>query len=304
MVSAANSQQYFRRTQYMFNPYLVNPAAAGTRVYSPVMLTYRNQWTGFKGAPQTYTLSGNTALPNHLGAGGIFFHDDTGGAISRTGVELTGTYKADLTNTDQVSFGLSAVLGQFKFNNDSLIYYDPGDLALQGGMESTFNLDFNFGFLVLGENYFFGFSVPYVIQSNLKVETNAGAIENQNVRHYMLMGSYAYGLNEDWALQPSLLTRFTASTPVQFDLNVRTIYQEFLWGGISYRHRDAVALLVGIDWNDFILGYGYDITVTDARSFSPHTHEVSIGYNIQASGVSRGGMGNGRVIKRSRISRQ
>jgi type IX secretion system PorP/SprF family membrane protein len=288
----------------MFNPYLVNPAAAGTRVYSPVMLTYRNQWTGFKGAPQTYTLSGHTALPNHLGAGAIFFRDDTGGAISRTGVELTGTYKADLTNTDQVCFGLSAVLGQFQFNNDSLVYYDPGDLALQGGMESTFNLDFNFGFLVIGENYFFGFSVPYVIQNNLKVETNAGAIENQNVRHYMLMGSYAHVLNDDWSLQPSLLTRFTASTPVQLDLNVRTIYKELLWGGISYRHRDAVALLVGIDWNDFVLGYAYDITVTDARSFSPHTHEVSIGYNIQTSGVKRSGFGNGRVLKRSRIRRR
>jgi type IX secretion system PorP/SprF family membrane protein len=305
VAGAVSAQQIGRRSQFVFNPYLINPAVAGTKQYSPLIASYRNQWTGFDGAPTTTTFSGHTALPNNIGVGGIFFNDNTGGAIKRTGVELTGAYKVDLTNEDQISFGLSGVLGQFKFNNDSLVYYDPNDLALQGNMESNFNFDASFGFLVYGEQYFFGLAVPQLMQSKIKVQTNAGEYENRNIRHYLLMGSYNYYVSEVLAIQPSLMAKFTGVTPVQFDVNFRAVYLESIWGGISYRHRDAVVLMTGVEWNSFVLGYAYDITTTDAKSFSPHTHEVSLGYHIQRVGrgfVNKSFRGK-RIIPRKKIER-
>jgi len=305
IVCAVSAQQIGRRSQFMFNPYLVNPAVAGSKNYSPILASYRNQWTGFNGAPTTATLSAHTALPNNIGVGGIFFNDNTGGAIKRTGVELTGAYKVDLTNEDQISFGLSGVLGQFKFNNDSLVYYDPNDIALQGNIESQFNFDASFGMLVFGEQYYFGFAVPQLMQSKLNVQTNAGAYENKNIRHYILMGSYVYFASDEWSIQPSAMAKLTGVTPVQFDVNFRAIYMESIWGGISYRHKDAVVLITGIEYNSFVFGYGYDITTSDAKSFSPHTHEVSLGYHIQRGGkgfVNRS-LGGKRIIPRKKIER-
>ena len=82
--TAAISQQLFRRAQYLVNPYLSNPAVAGTTLDSPIYATVRNQWAGFDGAPRTQVLSGYTSLPGRLGIGGIVFNDNTGGAIRQT----------------------------------------------------------------------------------------------------------------------------------------------------------------------------------------------------------------------------
>lgn len=278
--SSADAQQLARRTQYIFNTYLTNPAVAGTKLYTPIAASYRSQWTGFDGGPQTYMLSGHTNLPNNrIGVGGIFFHDNTGGAISRTGAEFTGAYHVDLNNRDAVSFGLSALVNQFSFNGEDLTYLDQNDEALINAMESSFNFDASFGMLVYGPNYFFGFSIPNLIQTQLGLD---GVIDedNQNVRHYNFMGSYLYFFNDDFAMQPSALVRFTGSTPVQFDILMKGIYQETIWVGLAYRHQDAVAVALGVEYDKYAIGYSYDLTTSNARNFSPHTHEITLAYNI------------------------
>lgn len=283
MASEMDAQQLARRTQYMFNTYLTNPAVAGTKLYSPIAASFRSQWAGFDGGPQTYMLSGHTNLPNNrIGVGGIFFHDDTGGAISRTGAEFTGAYHVDLNNRDAVSFGLSAVVTQFAFNGEDLEVLDQDDQALIGANESTFNFDATFGMMVYGPNYFFGFSVPQLIQTELGIE-GVATEDNENVRHFNFMGSYLYYANDDFAIQPSALVRFTGSSPVQFDILAKAIYQELIWAGLSYRHRDAVALAVGVDYEQYSIGYSYDITTSNAANLSPHTHEVTVAYNIPRS---------------------
>lgn len=280
---AATAQQLARRSQYLFNPYMMNPAVAGTTPYSPITASFRDQWTGFEGAPRTYMLSGHTRLPNtNLGLGAIAFHDNTGGAIARTGLELTGAYTIDLNNRDAVSFGLSGVFSQFRFDGTDLVYRDFDDPALIDLMETAFNFDASFGMLVFGPDYFFGFSIPMLIQTKLGV---VGALEafNQNVRHYNFMGSYHYAFNENFAIQPTGLIRFTEASPVQIDILNKLIYRDFIWTGISYRHLDAIAIAFGFEYEEIAVAYSYDITTTDARRMSPHTHEVTLSYNIPRS---------------------
>lgn len=285
----ATAQQLARRSQYIFNTYLMNPAVAGTLPYSPISASYRNQWTGFDGAPSTMMLSGHTRLPNvNIGLGAIAFHDNTGGAIARTGMEFTGAYSIDLNNEDAVSFGLSGVFSQFQFDGRDLVVQDVNDQALVGQLESTMNFDATFGMMLFGPNYFFGFSIPQLIQTRLGIEGLSEDL-NQNVRHYNFMGSYLYYFNDLWAIQPAALVRFTEVTPVQFDVMTKGIYNDFIWVGISYRHQDAVALAFGADYENFSLGYSYDITTTDARNFSPHTHEVTMAYNLPRQGKFRSG---------------
>ena len=123
-VTAVQGQQLFRYTQYMVNPFLSNPAVAGTTPYSPIQATFRNQWAGFKDGPRTQVLSGHTALPNRIGVGGMFYSDNTGGAIRQTGVEIAGSYTVDLNNFDAVSFGLGIMANQWSFDNAGLEVWD------------------------------------------------------------------------------------------------------------------------------------------------------------------------------------
>lgn len=302
-LSDAEAQQLHRRTQFLFNSYLINPAVAGTQIHTPILVSYRQQWAGFDHAPTTYTVSGHTLMPNRIGLGGILFQDNTGGAISRTGAEITGSYHVDLNNQDAVSFGLSLVGSQFKFDNSILTVYDQNDLALVGDVESHFNVDANFGMMVYGSNYFFGFSFPQLLQTKLKLESGVQPENNRNTRHYYFMGAYKYYITNEIDVQPSGLIKFTGASPVQFDVNAKFTYQDLVWAGLTYRHKDAVAVTVGAIYNGFTLGYAYDLTTTDARNFSPHTHEITAGYYItrRGRGFTNKSLLGPKVIPRRRV---
>ena len=51
------AQQMPLYSQYMYNKFLINPAAAGSEGYTSFNITAREQWVGYAGAPSTYSLS-------------------------------------------------------------------------------------------------------------------------------------------------------------------------------------------------------------------------------------------------------
>ena len=64
----ANAQQLPIYSQFYFNDYIINPAATGLGDASMVQLGFRNQWTGFTGAPKTFSLGGYARLAKqHMG---------------------------------------------------------------------------------------------------------------------------------------------------------------------------------------------------------------------------------------------
>jgi type IX secretion system PorP/SprF family membrane protein len=273
-------QQLGRQTQFAINPFLVNPAIAGTENQIPLYLSYRNQWAGFKGAPVTMVASGHMQGPSNSGFGAVLRRDDTGGAITRTSIEATGAYHLDLNNYDGISFGLGLSANQFRVDNSKLVVLDESDLALNGMQaESTTNIDANFGMLVFGEGYYFGFSSPNLLQTKIKV-ASVNPDDNRNARHYHVVGSYMYDVTEDFDVQGSGLIRFTNNTPPQVDLNARVGYKKMAWSSINVRLRDAVSLALGGTYENFVLGYSMDITTNKARVMSPWTHEIIMGYVI------------------------
>lgn len=274
------AQQLWRRTQFAINPFLVNPAIAGTENQIPLYISYRNQWTGFKGAPVTMLASGHMQGPRNSGFGAILQRDDTGGAITRTGIEAVGAYHIDLNNYDGISFGLGLSANQFKIDNSKLVVTDQTDVALNGMQpESALNIDADFGMVIYGEDYYFGFSTPNLLQSKLKV-SGVNPADNRNVRHYQIVGSYTYDINDNFDIQPSGLIKLTNNTPPQMDMNVRVGYQKMAWSSISYRIKDAIALGFGGFYQNFLLGYSIDFTTSKARVMSPFTHEIMMGYVI------------------------
>jgi type IX secretion system PorP/SprF family membrane protein len=303
LAATATGQQLGRTTQFALNPYLVNPAYAGTQNAIPMYITYRNQWAGFKGAPVTMTASGHMQGPRNSGFGAILQRDDTGGAISRTGLEATGSYRVDLNGYDGISFGLGLSANQFKVDNSKLVVMDETDVALNAmQVESTFNIDANFGMLVYGDDYYFGFSSPNLIQSKLKV-SGVNADDNRNARHYHIVGSYRYDITEDFDIQPSGLFRFTNNTPPQVDMNVRVGYQQMAWSSISFRLKDAIALSVGGSYENFVLAYAMDISTGKARIMSPFTHELIVGYVIpgKRGKFTAGGGSKKKALSKKRI---
>ena len=103
------------------------------------------------------------------------------------------------------------------------------------------------------------------------------------INHYYVNAGYHYSLknNPKIDLEPSLMFKKTGPTPLQMDLNMRAVYDDFLWGGISYRTKDAVVIMLGIDYLDYRFAYSYDITTSALSIPSYGSHGLMLSYRMK-----------------------
>ncbi len=89
-------------------------------------------------------------------------------------------------------------------------------------------------------------------------------------------------VNEDINAVPSLMVKYISGAfknDYQAEGNIKIQYQDLLWVGGSYRQFDGYAAMVGLNVaNTFNVGYAYDFTKTDLRTYSRGTHELIIGF--------------------------
>ena len=303
LAAPIQAQQRFRRTSFPVNSFIINPAVAGTEPVTVFGSTYRHQWAGFDGAPTTTILSAHSSLPNSMGAGVIFYSDDMGGAVTQTGVEITGSYQISLPNTDAVSFGLSLQGTQFGFDSSNLNVWDQDDPALTGGMETSFNIDASTGMMVYGTDYSFGAAISNLLQSNVSI-LGVEDEYNQHIRHYRFMGSYTSDVSSKLAVQTSGMIRLTEVTPAQLDFYSRAIYSVYqvaYWAGAGLRVGDAVTFSFGTEFASVGLSYSYDIT-TGNNVLSQHSHEINLTYILaHKRGFGKGTLSSKRILERNRL---
>lgn len=276
----SQAQQYPRRTLFMVNPYAVNPAAAGVNRDIPLYTTYRSQWNGTNTHPKTFFLTANKQLPNGFAIGSVLFQDKTG-AYSTTSFEFSGASHIAINRKQSLAFGISGIGTQYVFDLSNAVVQDPNDLALGGGVQqSSFSLNANAGMMLYGQNYFFGVSVPYILQP--KLNFGSGNINERVIRHYQLMGSYEFSLTKDLGLATGVFTRFTEVTPMQVDLNAMLNYKRELCFGLTYRPKAAWAALFGWKFEGYSLWYSYEMNAGASQALGFSSHEFTLGYTIKA----------------------
>jgi type IX secretion system PorP/SprF family membrane protein len=140
----SNAQQLPVNTQFYNNTFLINPATTGSKDIHFLVST-RQQWVGFKGAPSTYKIAGHSNLRNDKFAiGGFLFLDDFGGAIKQTGIGLNFRYCLLLNENSSLSIGATGLLNQYAYDGSSIISNSSNDQTLFGSINSA-SPDFNLG---------------------------------------------------------------------------------------------------------------------------------------------------------------
>lgn len=278
----AKAQQSPHFTQYMFNDFVINPAVAGTDPYYQIRSNHRFQWIGLTDPPLTNTLSiygPHAELP--MGFGGYIYNDVTG-PTSRTGISGSYAYNVEINSDIRISGGLSFGLMQFKLDGAQLTIKDQNDLAIQPIVYNSYVPDATIGFYAYADEWYAGFSVSQLLNNKLKFfEDNNGI--NKLKSHFYLTGGYKYEINRDFVAEPSVIVKATAPGVYQFDLTARVLYQDMVWGGISYRLNDALSVLLGYIYDDqFYFGYAYDMGINGLRSYNSGSHEIMIGYRFNA----------------------
>ncbi len=278
----AFSQQLPITSQYNYDLYQINPAAAGSMDYMPIALTVRKLWVGVPGSPSIQALSGHMKVADRMGVGAKLFNFMQG-PLRHTGMEATYAYHIPLGGGDtKLAFGLTASLYQYYLNKQDLTMEDPSDPALLGGYKKVVP-DANFGTLLYGKNYFVGLSIAQLFQGKINLGTE-GIAEQKRVRHYFFNGGYNFMINDNFMLQPSVLLKFIEAGIFQADINARLTYMNMINFGLSYRINDALGIQIGYQNDNFLFGYAYDIALSDIRTQTSGSHEIIFMYKLNMSG--------------------
>jgi len=287
-----NAQQLPIYSQYTFNKFLLNPAAAGSDGYTTVSLVAREQWVGFKGTPKTHAITIDSRLlrnsfisknasvrkkkrlssrSGRVGWAGHVFNDHYG-QLDRTGLEGTYAYHIAI-DQGQLSLGLSGVFYQLKLNKDQVVLGDEDIDPFLNGLKGTLYIpDANFGAFFTSAKVYGGFSVMQLFQSSVHFGDDNGS-EYSLKRNYNLMAGYYYSLTGDFAVEPSMLIKIPATSKAQLDLNAKVYYKNDYWAGLSYRTGNALIIYFGARIDKYYVGYAFDYNFSALGRQTYGSHE-------------------------------
>ncbi|MDX2188530.1 MAG: type IX secretion system membrane protein PorP/SprF [Bacteroidota bacterium] len=301
LVFQGYSQQDAQFSQYMFlNPY-INPGSAGIDNNTNATLVYRNQWTGMSAsnssdnsfvAPQSTVLTLSTKIRQINSGIGLFVLNDQLGPLSTQNFKLSYSYHINLT--EKLKLGIGVKIGAIRqyIDTDKWRTTDPIDndqrliyVRNNQSFANTIMFDFGSGLWLQHANYYFGLSFAHINNPVYMVQDNYK--QSKIYLHYYLTGGYNFRLNENFVLTPSFIVKDIIYTGVfkpgyQFDISSLINYQNNrFWGGLSYRHLDALVALVGVGLlkdHSLRLGYAFDLTILGNSSKAFTSHEIMLSY--------------------------
>lgn len=287
-LSHCHAQQEAQFTQYMFNKMSYNPGYAGTSGSICLTGLYRDQWMGLTLDPPTPGGSGGVTPRNflftfdmpisflHGGLGATFLSDQVGYTSSTTinidyafhfnwakGVLSVGLEAGILNST----MDFSNIVGSDELTGDPTnpTVGSSDDPLIKDGSQSDMLTDFSFGlFYQIPGRAYVGLSMKNLLAAK------SAELNIQNTRCVYLMGGYEYALptSPSYRIMPSFLLKTADFSLYQLDLSCLVEYQRLVWGGLSYRVNDAIAVLAGVNWNKMRLGLSYDFTTSTLGGIS------------------------------------
>ena len=293
MATGLDAQQLPIYSQYIFNKYLINPAVAGSDGYTSINLTTRQQWAGYKGAPQTYSLSIQGRLlkqkylikdnifnkkifrpqtEGRVGVGGTVF-SDINGLVHRTGFSTSYSYHIWLHGVTQLSFGLAFTGYHYKIDQRQIQFEDPDEPWLNTDFrKGIFVPDFNFGVFLLNRKFAVGFSVEDLMEGFIRAGSQAYK-DLKIQRTYYLFGNYDFEPDNKNLIQPSLLVKMSEELMPQADIGITYSYDNMFWIGATFRTGSAVIANVGVRRDRLFFGYSFDFTLQSIQMSTYGSHE-------------------------------
>ena len=276
-VITVSAQQDPQFTQNMFNKLANNPGFAGSRGVIATSILHRSQWMGFNdggAAASTQNFSVDAELPFLYGGVGLNVVNDNIAEFSNLGLQASYAYRTEL-GVGQIGMGMSVGMYQSGLNGGALKSAQSGDPAIPTGEVKGSSLDIGAGIYYNTQDVYVGLSSAHMTEPT--VEWSDGQ-DFDLTRHYFLIAGYYHELSSLLSLNPSIYLKSDGATS-QLDINTNLIYNNKLWGGVSYRLDEGVSLLAGMNMNeDFRFGLAYDITMMNAMK---NSLEFMLGYNFK-----------------------
>jgi type IX secretion system PorP/SprF family membrane protein len=287
--SVALAQQAPIFTQHTHTHMYSNPGFAGMGEGICISGLTRQQWVGFKDgegnrvAPETFLITIDSPVRILKGGLGGAIIQDKLGFESNIGVQLGYAYHLDIGGS---TLGIGTAVNFLNRTVDFSKFKptQPNDPILATSEESDMLFDLNLGlFWHTPEFYYLGISVTSLLESKGKALTSAsesGSFVGDRTIHLVAGYQYVFRNNPNYEFHPAVNVLSNLST-TQFNVSGTILYNNKFWGGVNYRFLESIGLMVGVLWNDFRIGYAYDVNTLGLNV--PGSHEISLGYCFKIS---------------------
>ena len=292
--TATWAQQTAGFSLHRFNPYSVQPAAAGLDSSLNVIADFRKQWTGLPGSPTTIGIAAD--VPWYWGGGGLGLklQRDELGLEQTTTAQATYAYHSTLRTSVQGNTVLSFALGagflqksidgtQFRTANPTLVdAHVPTTSTVQASAPIL-----HAGVYLKTPRFEAGLGAEQTAFSALRYSAaDAFAATNiQLLRTLTLTALYRVPMGETWTFEPNLLAK-TDGIQLQTDLGATFYIQGlgFFGGavrGYNSASLDAATVYVGAPLTrNITVVYGYDIGLSPLNTVHSGSHEVVLKYDL------------------------
>ncbi len=280
------AQQKAMYTQYMFNTLAINPAYATVDESLTLTALSRHQWVGFKGAPNTQTLSIHSPIgESNTFVGGILINDQIGEVIRETGGDLSLSQRVPIGIDSYLAVGVNA--GSSSFGADYSQNYNLSPASANDPVfedQNNMRINFGWGAMFFSDKYYVGISAPHFFYRDLGSLAQS-ANKTAYRPHYILQAGYLIDLNQNIKFKPNLLIKYVNGSPIQFDINANFLLNETLWLGASYRSLDSFDALASVFITpDLQVGYSYDFTNTQLAKVQKGSHEIVLKFRLPVRG--------------------
>lgn len=283
IATGLQAQQNPQYTQFMFNKLYFNPAYAGSKRVSSLSLLYRQQWAGMDGAPRTQTFNFHAPLLKERLGLGLSVTNDAIGLTNMWNVEGSYSYRIPVNEDAFFSAGLRTSIRSIQMRWDQADPTQLLDNTIPGAESSKIVPNFGFGLYYDNPNFYVGFSIPHLINSNIDFTegTATASIEPRLERHYYLMGGLILDLTPNIKFKPAAMIKAVARSPLDLDVNASFLFYEKFWAGLTFRLGESIDGVIQYVFSKrFRLGLAYDFPTNRLRQFNQGSFEVFVEYNF------------------------
>ncbi len=274
-------------TQFYANPLYLNPAFAGSKRCPRISMNHRNQWPNLTGSFVTSSVSYDQHVDGiNGGIGFLVMTDNAANTLKTTTASFMYAYKIKVTRKFNINLAAQATYFQKSLDWNKLTFGDMIDPRrgfvyqtndIQAG-QSISNVDFSAGLLGYSDIFYFGFAAHHLTEPN-EGFINQGAASKLPMKltgHAGAMIPLDNGPRTSKTfISPNILFRQQGTfTQLNIGMYVKSGVMTF---GAWYRNRDAFIATLGIETDNFKIGYSYDVTLSRLGIASGGAHEVSLG---------------------------
>lgn len=290
------AQRYFVTDQYVYDLFLVNPAASALHIdcYS-VNGFFLKQWFGTDVSPTTEMLTFQKAYPSRLGIGS-YIYNDRNGYHRDIGLQQTLSYGVMLSKTrrrtNELLFGMSFMVDQRAIEMGKYEASGEFDPVMSNDGRVGYGYNANAGVILLSNAWQFGFSATNIIPVTNSLYTRGEEPLVPLDMNFHIATTYKVP-DRNLYVEPLFFYRRNNYLDSRVDMNIRctmpSVDPSFAWWGVmAYRrtmdHRYGnnlgVAATLGVMKNRLSAGIEYQFGLTRAQYDYGSYFKLVVGYRV------------------------